>query len=99
MQRTSCWSTRRSRVPCSGPRKPKELGPVIRNAIRSNAAAYLSPPFKGASFHGIRKLADSLPGWLGLSQDPGGDLALAALLMEKAGTGGSLFRNFYRDFL
>ena len=27
------------------------------------------------------------------------DLALAALLMEKAGTGGSLFRNFYRDFL
>ncbi|MBP7653154.1 DUF4872 domain-containing protein, partial [Candidatus Dependentiae bacterium] len=27
------------------------------------------------------------------------DLTLAALLMEKAGTGGSLFRNIYRDFL
>jgi len=83
----------------AAPKKPKPLGPGIRKAIRSNAAAYLSPPFKGASFHGIRKLADSLPGWLGLAKNPAGDLSLAARLMEKAGTGGSLFRNFYRDFL
>jgi hypothetical protein len=83
----------------SAPRPPRDLAPAIRQAIRANAAAYLAPPFKGASFHGIRKLADSLPGWLELAKNPAQDLPLAALLMEKAGTGGSLFRNFYRDFL
>jgi hypothetical protein len=45
------------------------------------------------------KLSESLPRWLELAKRPADDLALAALLMEKAGTGGSLFRNFYRDFL
>ena len=45
------------------------------------------------------KLAASLPKWLTLAKRPHEDLALAALLMERAGTGGALFRNFYRDFL
>jgi hypothetical protein len=75
------------------------LAKGIRNAIRANARDYLSPAFKGASYLGIRKLADSLPGWLQAATDPAHDLELAALLMQKAGTGGSLFRNFYRDFL
>jgi hypothetical protein len=48
---------------------------------------------------GIRKLAASLPKWMELAKRPRHDLALAATLMERAGTGGSLFRNFYRDFL
>jgi hypothetical protein len=82
----------------AAPKRKVELGAVIRRAIRANARAYLSPAFKGASFLGIRKLADSLPRWLDLAKQPA-DLALAALLMEKAGTGGSVFRNFYRDFL
>ncbi|MFG3527507.1 DUF4872 domain-containing protein [Streptomyces sp. NPDC047917] len=30
---------------------------------------------------------------------PQRDLPQAALMMEKAGTGGALFRNLYRDFL
>ena len=76
-----------------------DLAPALRKAIRANAKQYLSPAFKGASHLGIGKLADSLPQWLGLSRNPADDLSLAALLMEKAGTGGSLFRNFYRDFL
>jgi hypothetical protein len=75
------------------------LREAIPKAIRANARDYLSPAFKGASYFGIRKLAGSLPEWLDLSKDPAADLALAALFMEKAGTGGSLFRNFYRDFL
>jgi hypothetical protein len=75
------------------------LRKALSKAIRANARDYLSPPFKGASFHGIRKLADSLPGWLEVAKDPAADLPLAASLMEKAGTGGSLFRNFFRDFL
>lgn len=79
-------------------RKPA-LDIATRKAIRANAKQYLSPPFKGASYLGIQKLADSLPRWLEIAKRPADDLALAALLMERAGTGGSLFRNFYRDFL
>lgn len=72
---------------------------ATRKAIRANAKQYLSPPFKGASYLGIQKLAASLPRWLEIAKRPADDLSLAALLMERAGTGGSLFRNFYRDFL
>lgn len=79
--------------------RPKDLGTAVLEALRSNARDYLSPAFKGASFHGIRKLAASLPAWLDIAKDPAADLPLAASLMEKAGTGGSLFRNFFRDFL
>jgi hypothetical protein len=76
-----------------------DLPGAVRKAIRANAKSYLAPPFKGASFLGIRKLADSLPHWQALAPNPRKDLELAALLMERAGTGGALFRNFYRDFL
>jgi hypothetical protein len=72
---------------------------ALRQAIRANAKQYLSPAFNGASHLGIVKLADSLPHWLEIARHPEDDLALAALLMERAGTGGSLFRNFYREFL
>ena len=85
------------------PKSARKLDATVRKAlpmaIRANAREYLAPAFKGASFHGIRKLADSLPGWLDLARAPAADLSLAALLMEKAGTGGALFRNFFRDFL
>jgi hypothetical protein len=81
------------------PRRAPELPAAVRKAMRNNAKSYLAPPFKGASFLGMRKLADSLPGWQQLSRNPSQDLELAALLMERAGTGGALFRNFYRDFL
>jgi hypothetical protein len=75
-----------------------KLAPAIRKAIRANARTYLSPPFSGASHLGIAKLAKSLPRWRSLPKKPA-DFALASLLMEKAGTGGAMFRNFYRDFL
>lgn len=75
-----------------------KLAPAIRKAIRANARAYLSPPFSGASHLGITKLAKSLPKWRAVAKKSS-DFALASLLMEKAGTGGALFRNFYRDFL
>lgn len=75
------------------------LADALRAAMRANAAAYLAPTFQGASYLGIRKLAASLPKWQQISSNPESDLAQAALLMERAGTGGSVFRNFYRDFL
>lgn len=81
------------------PTAATDLPEALRSAIHANARAYLEPPFRGASHLGIRKLADSLPHWLALSQAPESELAQAALMMERAGTGGALFRNFYRDFL
>jgi hypothetical protein len=80
-------------------KRAPELAPALRKAIRANAKQYLSPAFNGASHLGILRLAESLPRWPDMAKSPANDLALAALLMEKAGTGGSLFRNFYRDFL
>jgi hypothetical protein len=79
--------------------KKTNLEKIIPKSIKNNAKEYLNPPFKGASFYGIEKLAVSLPKWISLAENPKEDLALAALLMERAGTGGSVFRNFYRDFL
>jgi len=81
-----------------GSQRPR-LSSAIRKAIRANARAYLDPAFSGASFRGIEKLAASLPSWPRLAKRPTEDFTLASLLMERAGTGGALFRNFYRDFL
>jgi hypothetical protein len=83
----------------AAPVRAPDLAKATRAAIRANARDYLTPAFKGASYLGIGKLAESLPSWIELAKDPAKDLALSAMLMEKAGTGGSLFRNFYRDFL
>jgi hypothetical protein len=80
-------------------RTAPKLPAAIRKAIRANARAYLAPQFSGASYLGIEKLADSLPSWPRIAKKPAEDFALASLLMERAGTGGALFRNFYRDFL
>ncbi|WP_374077140.1 BtrH N-terminal domain-containing protein [Bdellovibrio bacteriovorus] len=80
------------------PSKDIDLPKAITNAIRKNARTYLKPAFKGMSFLGIEKLAHSLPTWLKLCKTPD-DLVLASRLMERAGTGGSIFRCFYRDFL
>ena len=81
------------------PTRALDIPGAVRKAIRANARTYLSPQFKGASFLGIQKLSESLPQWQKLAKHPRQDLELAALLMERAGTGGALFRNFYRDFL
>lgn len=83
----------------AAPTRTPDLAKATRAAIRANARDYLAPAFKGASYLGIGKLAESLPSWIEIAKDPAKDLALSAMLMEKAGTGGSLFRNFYRDFL
>ncbi|HZX05226.1 BtrH N-terminal domain-containing protein, partial [Kribbella sp.] len=68
-------------------------------AIGACAEAFLNPPIANLGYRGIEKAAKLVPGWLDRTDDPGRDLPQAALLMEKAGTGGALFRNLYRDFL
>lgn len=77
----------------------RDLGEALVIALRNNARSYLAPAFSGMGASGIGKLAKSLPQWLEQSTSPPQDLQLAALLMEKAGTGGALFRHLYRDFL
>nr|WP_281390566.1 DUF4872 domain-containing protein [Sphaerisporangium rubeum] len=68
-------------------------------AIRACADAFLTPPIANLGHRDIGKAAKLVPTWLSRVADPRHDLPQAALLMEKAGTGGALFRNLYRDFL
>ncbi len=77
----------------------KALSEAASAAMVRNAKTYLAPAFGGSGALGIAKLARSLPTWLDKAKSPRGDLLLAADLMERAGTGGALFRNLYRDFL
>ncbi|MDT7786700.1 MAG: hypothetical protein QOF58_5119 [Pseudonocardiales bacterium] len=76
-----------------------DLGAAIRSAISSNAHAFLNPPIANLGHRGIGKAAKQVLKWLDRTSDPEHDLPLAATLMERGGTGGSLFRVMYRDFL
>lgn len=68
-------------------------------AIKTCADAFLNPPIANLGHRGIEKAAEQVPKWLRRSANPREDLPQAAALMERAGTGGALFRNLYRDFL
>ncbi len=68
-------------------------------AITACADAFLHPPIANLGHRGIAKAAKLVPTWPGRTEAPQRDLPQAALLMEKGGTGGALFRAFYRDFL
>ncbi|HYH30731.1 MAG TPA: BtrH N-terminal domain-containing protein [Pseudonocardia sp.] len=68
-------------------------------AITACAEAFLDPPIANLGHRGIEKAGKLVRTWMQRTDDPVRDLPQAALLMEKAGTGGALFRNFYRDFL
>ncbi|MFE4328778.1 BtrH N-terminal domain-containing protein [Streptomyces sp. NPDC056831] len=68
-------------------------------AITACADAFLDPPIANLGHRGIEKAGKLVQTWLQRTDNPERDLPQAALLMEKAGTGGALFRNLYRDFL
>ncbi|MEW2529789.1 BtrH N-terminal domain-containing protein [Streptomyces sp. NPDC047071] len=68
-------------------------------AVTACAEAFLNPPIANLGHRGIEKAGKLVRTWLRRSDDPQRDLPLAALLMERGGTGGALFRNLYRDFL
>lgn len=76
-----------------------DLGKAIVTAIKNNAAEYLNPPITNISYKGILKTSTEIIKWFNTSKDIEGEFKQAALLMERAGTGGALFRNLYRDFL
>jgi hypothetical protein len=76
-----------------------DLEKAIRIAIFNNANEYLNPPIKNISYKGIEKTAQELKKWFKNTKDINGDFQTTSMLMERAGTGGSIFRNLYRDFL
>ncbi|MEE9429235.1 MAG: BtrH N-terminal domain-containing protein [Paracoccaceae bacterium] len=72
---------------------------VLRRAIASNAKDYLTPPIKNFGAKGIRKAAKMVPSWMDTIENPEPALAQLGSIMERAGTGGGLFRYMYTDFL
>ncbi|WP_017557279.1 BtrH N-terminal domain-containing protein [Nocardiopsis baichengensis] len=78
---------------------PSPLRERIVPAVTACARAFLDPPIANLGHRGIDKAGRLVRGWIRRAEDPKVDLPQAALLMEKAGTGGALFRNLYRDFL
>ncbi|WP_157248555.1 BtrH N-terminal domain-containing protein [Nonomuraea typhae] len=68
-------------------------------AIRECADAFLAAPIANLGHRGIEKAGNQVPAWLRRTADPREDLQQAALVMERGGTGGALFRTLYRDFL
>jgi hypothetical protein len=81
------------------PERPPRWRDRIIPAIRDCADAFLSAPIANLGHRGIGKAGKQVPGWLLRAGEPQRDLPQAALLMEKGGTGGALFRALYRDFL
>ncbi len=72
---------------------------ALLTAIRRNAKDYLNPPIKNIGYKGILKTSTEIKKWFKTSTDVQRDFTTTAILMERAGTGGAIFRNLYRDFL
>lgn len=76
-----------------------DLETAILKAIRNNATEHINPPITNIGYKGILKTSSEIIKWFKSSKDIENDFKMTAMLMEKAGTGGALFRNLYRDFL
>jgi hypothetical protein len=79
--------------------KKFDLEKAIPTAIRNNATEHLNPPITNIGYKGILKTSSEIVKWFKASRDIENEFKTTAMLMEKAGTGGALFRNLYRDFL
>ncbi|SDH20552.1 BtrH N-terminal domain-containing protein [Pseudonocardia oroxyli] len=75
------------------------LASAIVPALSACAEDFLAPPIANLGGRGIRTAARRVPSWFDRVDDPGRDLPAIATMMERAGTGGALFRTLYRDFL
>ncbi|PKM93096.1 MAG: lantibiotic ABC transporter [Firmicutes bacterium HGW-Firmicutes-1] len=79
--------------------KDYDLKKSIVVAIKNNAKDYLNPPIKNIGYKGVLKSSQEIKQWFRNSKNIESDFKTTAMLMEKGGTGGALFRNLYRDFL
>ncbi|GAA6188239.1 BtrH N-terminal domain-containing protein [Litorivita sp. NS0012-18] len=82
-----------------GPSAKPDWAGAARRAIRANAASYLAPPIRNFGASGIRKAAGMAANWGQTIEDAPAQLAQMGMLMERAGTGGGLFRRIYGAFL
>lgn len=79
--------------------KKYDLKIAILNAIQNNSRDYLNPPINNIGYKGILKTSKEILKWFDTSKDIKSEFEASAMMMERAGTGGALFRNLYRDFL
>lgn len=79
--------------------KKYDLKSAILNAIRNNSTDYINPPINNFGYKGILKTSKEILKWFDTSKDIKSEFEASAMIMERAGTGGALFRNLYRDFL
>ena len=79
--------------------KKHDLKSAILNAIRNNSTDYINPPINNIGYKGILKTSKEILKWFDTSKDIKSEFEASAMIMERAGTGGALFRNLYRDFL
>lgn len=79
--------------------KIPDLKIVTTKALLNNAQAFLSPPIKNLGYKGMLKASSEIQKWFDSSTSIETEFQTVAMLMERAGTGGALFRNLYRDFL
>lgn len=79
--------------------KKFDLKTAILTSIRNNAKDYLNPPITNIGYKGIQKTSKEIIKWFDKSIDIENEFKASAMMMEKAGTDGALFRNLYRDFL
>lgn len=75
------------------------LSEAIVTAILNNVTEYLNPPIKNIGYKGILKTSVEIKKWFKTSPNIEYEFCTTAMIMEKAGTGGAIFRNMYRDFL
>ena len=80
-------------------KKGYDLKKAIITAIKNNTKDYLNPPIKNIGYKGVLKASEEIKKWFKNSKDIERDFKTTAMLMEKTGTGGALFRNLYRDIL
>lgn len=76
-----------------------DLSMPLRVAISANAREFLNPPIRNLGYKGISKAAGMVSSWFDDVEDAAAQLERAAMLMERGGTGGAMFRNFYTEFL
>lgn len=76
-----------------------DLRKAAAAALEANAREYLAAPIANLGWRGIARTAGEIGKWFAASSAREEEFTQAALMMERAGTGGALFRNIYRDFL
>ena len=79
--------------------KSFDIKKSIETAISNNVNEYLNPPIKNIGYKGILKTSVEIKKWFKNSKNIEYEFSTTAMLMERAGTGGSLFRKMYSDFL